>query len=293
MPISKNNPGDIDRSTDVAHLDRQIVVVDIGCRWGFAEKFTNAQDYFRVYGFDPDIEECERLSHRYREYPVSISPIGLAGTCGKRTLYVTQDPACSSLLAPDPHLAHNYPALYCTRHVSSIAVETMKLDDWAKTNNVPFIDYIKVDTQGTELEILKSSIDVLRNVRCLEVEVEFNPLYIEAPVFSDVDMFLRAQGFVLWKLTNQVHYSRAGTPDEAIGEDAIFYDEKQQIKHATYGGQLYWANAHYIKRDILYKHQESEFQRSRDIALFNALGMPDVIGHFCIPVSGSTSEIDT
>jgi FkbM family methyltransferase len=267
-------------------LDRKLVVVDIGCRWGFAEKFTKGKGYFRVYGFDPDIEECQRLKSLYKSDAVSIVPLGLAGTAGKRTLYVTQEPACSSLLMPDSELTENYPALHCARHVSTIEVETVTLDDWARDNGVQFIDYIKVDTQGTELEILKGGINALKNIRSIEVEVEFNPIYLGQPIFSEVDLFLRGEGFVLWKLTNQVHYSKGGATNETLGEDVIYYDEKHRIQHNIFGGQLYWANAHYVKKNVLDADENAEAQKLRDSVLFQALGMPDVVSH----LRGSTSK---
>lgn len=263
-------------NTDEESMDRDIVVVDIGCRWGFAEKFTRGG--YRVYGFDPDTEECNSLSRRYQSNSVSIVPVALAEGDGTRTLHVTQEPACSSLLRPDPKLTEVYPALRCARQVSSIEIEATSLDAWARKSGVPCIDFIKIDTQGSELEILKGATSTLQGVRCLEVEVEFNPIYLDQPLFSDVDQFLRKAGFVLWKLTNQVHYSREGAPETQIGEDAIFYDEKQQIKHPLFGGQLYWANAHYINSDVL-STPESEAQKLRDVTLFTTLGMPDVVSH--------------
>jgi FkbM family methyltransferase len=264
---------------------RQIVIVDIGCRWGFAEKFITDDALFQVFGFDPDIEECSRLSLRYDARSVSVVPIALAGTPGRRTLFVTQEPACSSLLRPDPHLTTTYPALACARLVSTVEVDTTTLDDWAAENDIQHIDYMKIDTQGTELEILTGGARILNSVRCLEVEVEFNPIYLGQPVFSDVDMFLRSQGFVLWKLTNQVHYSRNGAPNQPIGDDAIFYDDRQKIDHAIFGGQLYWANALYIRKSVLDDRNASESTAIRDVRLFCALGMPDVVGHLS-PESG-------
>ena len=264
--------------------DRKLVVVDIGCRWGFAERFMRDDGLFRVYGFDPDIEECQRLNQRYEGSDVSIVPLGLAGVAGKRRLFMTHEPACSSLIEPDPTLTEHYPALRCAQHVSTVEVDTTTLDAWAATHGVPNIDYIKVDTQGTELEILKGGIHILQSARCLEVEVEFNPIYLGQPVFSDVDLFLRSQGFVLWKLTNQVHYSRDGAPDTPIGDDTIYYDERQQVKHPIYGGQIYWANAHYVNRGVLALAAADESQKLRDISLFETLGMPDVTRHLRQPM---------
>lgn len=279
----KPEPGSLNnvegKLTPEQELDRELVIVDVGCRWGFADKFTQNEKCFRIYGFDPALEECQRLNRQYEGKAVSIFPVGLAEFPGRRTLYVTQEPACSSLLPPDPELTEKYPALNCARHISSIDVETTSLDEWAKNNNVHIVDYIKVDTQGTELEILKGGVNVLKKVRTLEVEVEFNPIYLGQPIFSDVDLFLRREGFVLWKLTNQVHYSRNGSADEAVGEDVICYDEKHRIRHNIFGGQLYWANAHYVRKSIVDIEVESDAQRRRDIILFQALGMPDVVNH--------------
>jgi len=258
---------------------RKLVVLDIGCRWGFAERFTRDKDAFSVYGFDPDAEECQRLALRYEGLDVCLVPVGLAGQSGKRTLYITHEPACSSLLKPDPYLTENYPALACARLVSTTEVDTTTLDAWARQSQVGQIDYLKLDTQGSELEILQGGVDALQSVRCIEVEVEFNPIYLGQAIFSDVDLFLRTQGFVLWKLTNHVHYSSSGAPESPLAEDSVFYDDKQQVKQVLYGGQLYWANAHYVKRTVLNKDSTSESQRLRDIHLFDTLGMPDVVDH--------------
>ena len=205
--------------------------------------------------------------------------MALAQTAGQRTLFVTQEPACSSLLQPDPDLTENYPALACARQVSTAEIETTTLDLWAAKNKVLVVDYIKIDTQGSELEILKGGVGVLQTARCLEVEVEFNPIYLGQPIFSEVDIFLRCQGFVLWKLSNHVHYSRQGTPNAPLADDQICYDDLQAVKHTVYGGQLYWANAHYVKKDVLSTAARPTQESALDIALFDILGMPDVVDH--------------
>ncbi len=260
-------------------LTRKLVVLDVGCRWGFAQKFIAKKNLFEVYGFDPDTDECMRLIKYYADTSISLIPEALAQMAGPRTLFVTQQPACSSLFQPDPNLTENYPALACARQLSATEIQTTTLDLWASQNQVSVIDYIKIDTQGSELEILKGGIGALRTVRCLEVEVEFNPIYLGQAVFSDVDTFLRSQGFVLWKLSNHVHYSRDGTPVVPLAEDHIFYDDLQVVKHTVFGGQLYWANAHYVKKDVLSTVPRPPHEVALDIALFETLAMPDVVDH--------------
>ena len=258
---------------------RKLVVIDVGCRWGFPQKFILKKNLFQVYGFDPDVDECLRLIEQYDDASISLFPVALAQFAGPRTLFLTQEPACSSLLQPDQNLTESYPALACARQISTTEIQTTTLDLWASQNKVSIIDYIKIDTQGSELEILKGGIDALHTVRCLEVEVEFNPIYLGQPVFSDVDTFLRSQQFVLWKLSNHVHYSREGRPVVPLADDHIYYDDLQAIKHTVYGGQLHWANAHYVKKGVLSTLPRPSHEVALDITLFDTLGMPDVVDH--------------
>ena len=256
-----------------------LVIVDVGCRWGFADVFPLDASDLKIFGFEPDAEECERLRALYQGRKVEIVPLGLAGRPGKRTLYFTRQPACSSLLKPIDALTRDYPALHCAQEVRSIEIDTTTLDIWARSIDLGAVDYLKLDTQGTELEILQGGESILPSVRALEIEVEFNPIYEGQPLFSDVDQYLRRHGFVLWQLTNHVHYSRYPEQNPSLGNDGICFNENIRIEHPRYGGQLFWANAHFIHRDVL--ETQDPQQRARDERLFEILGMPDVLLDRC------------
>jgi Methyltransferase FkbM domain len=57
-------------------------------------------------------------------------------------------------------------------------------------NNINNVDAIKLDTQGSELDILRGATHVLPTVSLIDIEVEFNELYDGQPLFCDVDRFL-------------------------------------------------------------------------------------------------------
>jgi hypothetical protein len=76
-------------------------------------------------------------------------------------------------------------------------VETMRLDDIKPALDV---DFIKVDAQGYELEIMRHGVATLAKALVIECEVEFVPLYRGQPLFGDVQCFLREHGFMLHKL---------------------------------------------------------------------------------------------
>jgi len=65
MPISVNPNPLMTRHlvTDTRIFkDDPVVVVDVGARWGFNEEWKVFGDALRVYCFEPDKEECERLN---------------------------------------------------------------------------------------------------------------------------------------------------------------------------------------------------------------------------------------
>ncbi len=76
-------------------------------------------------------------------------------------------------------------------------VETVRLDDLGP--NI-VVDFLKIDVQGYELEIMRNGTSKLSNTVVIECEVEFVPMYRDQPLFGDIQCFLRDQGFVLHKL---------------------------------------------------------------------------------------------
>ena len=142
-----------------------------------------------------------------------------------------------------------------------------------------FIDYIKVDTQGSELDILKGAGEYLKTARCIDIEVEFNPIYEGQCLFWEVDAYLRSNGFMLWRMQNMVHYSY-DAERIALNEPnmAHFDNAAQEIR--AFGGQLFWADVRYIHSSILFgKYSEENCQLERDLVLFEVLGMPDIKQH--------------
>ena len=258
-------------------MSKPVVVVDVGCRWGFAEPFTRDMDHFQLYGFDPDPEECTKLNARYASSKILAVPVALGAETRQQTLYLTKDPACSSLYQPDPHYTSNYVAFDCEKEVGTTQVEVVRLDEWARDNQVDKVDFLKIDTQGSELDVLKGCGDMLAEMRAIEVEVEFNPMYLQQPIFSEVDLYLRSQGFVLWKLSQVTHYSKNQQSAPAIGLVDVRHDDWHSTTVGVFAGQLFWANAHYVHVSVLESEVTAE-QRQRDEILFTALGMPDVLG---------------
>lgn len=185
----------------IDHPVPPISIVDVGAMSEGQERYHHLlhSGLATVTGFEPNPEEFARLQGRpgpYRYLPVFL------GDGGPATFNIAHYPGCSSLLLPDPkvidlfetigasHAGHNFTI------VRSEDVETTRLDDIADLE----VDYIKLDVQGSELEVMRHGTGKLADTVVIECEVEFMPLYRGQPLFGDIQLFLRDQGFVLHKM---------------------------------------------------------------------------------------------
>ena len=182
-------------------------VLDVGARGGMAGKLRPLAGLIDVVGFEPDVEECEVLNQQVAREgampwrSVRYVPMALGRDEENRPFFITRSPDLSSLLRPNMALHGTLPHPGRVEVVREVSVNTRSLDGLAGEAESPVAGaaFIKVDTQGSELEILQSGQQLLRtSVVGIEVEVEFVELYEGQALFSDVDQYLRSQGFDLY-----------------------------------------------------------------------------------------------
>jgi FkbM family methyltransferase len=186
-----------------------------GARGESTSKLMRALPQLRFYGFEADPEEVERLRAAARP-GFTYFPAAVAGQNGRRTLYVTGHPACSSLIAPNEELLRPYLAAPRMQLAKEVPIDVVALDEYLPGSGVSRIDFLDLDTQGSELEILQGAKKLLSaGTAVVKTEVEFVPFYRDQPLFGDVDRFLRAEGFWLFDLRRS-RYRRAAFPATSL-----------------------------------------------------------------------------
>jgi FkbM family methyltransferase len=177
---------------------------------------------------------------------VEYIPLSLSNHARGITLTITSNRGCSSVYPPIKNLYERYPGCAIMRPLRSMVCSSTTLDNFIRARGIDTIDAIKLDTQGSELDILKGAERALQHCKLIVIEVEFNALYEGQPLFCDVDRFLRDRGFVLWRFHNLAHYSTGILPGEPhsmlVGTDPGGH---QYVAFAN--GQLFWADAFYVK----------------------------------------------
>jgi FkbM family methyltransferase len=259
-------------------LTEPLVVIDAGCRWGFAQAWERLGSHGTIIGFDPDEAECARLRESYRSNPqVRVVAQGLGAAEGDAVLHITEDPGGCSLLPSVPDVVQRHPGLAGGRVTGTSQVSVVTLDGWLAGEGIERVDVLKIDTQGSELAILQGARRALTSVRAIEVEVEFNALYVGVPLFAEIDRFLREQGFLLWRLRDLAHYAQRGAPLDWRAPEAQYFDQLV-ARFESGSGQLFWANAFYVKGHVAHPDAAAGWEGLvRDACVTSALGFQDLV----------------
>ena len=147
----------------------------------------------RVIGFEPVREECDKLNARAGKHATFLPHAVGSGRPG--TFHVCNFPMTSSLFEPNEPLLKLFNNLSeLTRVVRAEPIETRRLDDIPECAQA---DFLKLDVQGAELDILRGAEKLLERVVAISTEVEFVPLYKGQPLFAEVDTYLRSRGFLI------------------------------------------------------------------------------------------------
>lgn len=185
------------------------VVVDIGARRGFEPHWSVYDDQVKLIGFEADAEECERLNQQAAGSGNRFFPVALHQNKGKRPFYVTAYPSSSGFYEANMRYVQRFPDEVNLSVIKTVEMDTVDFDSFAGENGIDSVDFIKLDTEGCELDILKGATKLLKKVIGLSIEVEFLQWHKEQPVFSDVDSFLRPLGFRLYDLAIKRHSRKA------------------------------------------------------------------------------------
>jgi FkbM family methyltransferase len=219
--------------------ERPIGFVDIGARGGVHPLVEPIGPAVAVLGFEPDEAECERIrrevvpaGHYAR---LDIEAAALSNRSGPAVLHCLSAPTNSSLRAPNAGFLARY-GMAKWREVGQSAVETTTLDDVLFSRRAAERDWgeaLKIDTQGTEYEILQGARKTLRERTVfLCAEVSFCELYTGQKLFSDVELLLRESGFSFYGFDRMFNRSRKALDkrshwgrERSIQADAYFFKD--------------------------------------------------------------------
>ena len=223
---------------------RPLGFIDVGARGGIHKIVERLAGVTAVCAFEPDKEECKRLNREaaagscWASYVVQ--PIALAGEKGTAQLYVLSSAVNSSLLPPNPEFIRRF-NMAGFDIVKTIPVATTSLDDLrcaAPGDAGNWGEFIKIDTQGTEFEILQGAQQTLQDQTvALLVELEFFEMYRGEKLFSEVEQLLRKSGFSFFGFDLHTRSAKLLDKRKSAGRENAYFADAIFFKDPLPGGQ--------------------------------------------------------
>jgi FkbM family methyltransferase len=179
------------------------VVIDAGGRYGIHPTWRSFSGEMTYVMFEPDAAEAERLAAKYRKRSDTVRVVNkaLGEEQGTATINVMKHHGLSSVFIPNPGSFWFGKNRAGEGEVeASYEVAMTSVDLYCEQHDL-IVDFLKIDTEGSELKILKGSEKQFnKNVIGVRTEVHFDNSYLNAPNFSDIYNFMTDKGFFLLNL---------------------------------------------------------------------------------------------
>lgn len=228
-----------------------LLLLDVGCSGGIDERWKVFGDRLRAIGFDPLVTEIDRLNAANTS-PHTRYEAAFVTCRGFDELFppaLRNDHIASKNNQPFPRSSaaaaqHRMQTSYVQQMFNAgapivFADRSITLDEYFPRHEYGHVDFIKIDTDGHDIEVLLGATAQIAagSVLGLTVEAQFHGATHEyANTFSNIDRLLRNQGFTLFDLETY-RYSRAELP--APFESAL--------AGQTRSGQTTWGEAVYFR----------------------------------------------
>jgi FkbM family methyltransferase len=178
-------------------------VVDAGGRYGLHPTWKPFSGALKYHMFEADLQEARRLQDKYahRRDEVTIVGSALAATPGPLTVNIFANRAMSSAAVRNPisalFLEERRPEVDI---IETLELEAITIDQYAQEHSLS-VDFLKLDTEGTEYDILQGGLNQLRrHVLAVRSEVSFDNIFEGKPQFGTIHELMLAHGFFLLNL---------------------------------------------------------------------------------------------
>ena len=220
-------------------MDKETVVIDIGARYGLHPSWSKLiNSNFRFILFEPDSKESSRLIKKYnKKKSITVENLALGDEINNnKNLFLTEHSALSSIFFKKK----NNPLLKkksSKKIIKKIPKKKTALNKYcAKKKIIPH--FLKLDSEGTELIILKNSDQILSKILGIRSEVSFDKIFKnnDEGDFCDLHKYLIENDFVLLNLDYEgkgFYYNKFISQDQKYGilqtTDAVWIKDPSKV----------------------------------------------------------------
>jgi FkbM family methyltransferase len=183
-------------------IDAQFkTIFDVGANEGqschvYAQSFKDAS----IFAFEPAPLAFKKLSEAFSENRnIRLQNVALGEVDGQLHMHVQGSSTMNRISEEEAK--------------ETIPVAASRLDTFCETLEIKHIDFLKIDTEGHDLSILKGCGEVLQRIDFVQCEVSANDYNRFHHAFADIFDFMTKRGFFLFKIYGQTYeWGNGGYP---------------------------------------------------------------------------------
>lgn len=171
------------------------IILEAGAQWG--EDTAWMSEFWpkvTIHAFEPNPPSYKKLLATSKKYNnIFTYQLALSHTSGQFPFYVDgHSGGASSLLRPTERVNRDY---FHADLEHPIIVNVVTLDEWAKEHKVDHIDFMWLDLEGNELNMLKGATEMLKTVQIIYTEVNLQIFWEGCVRYAQLARWLEEQGF--------------------------------------------------------------------------------------------------
>jgi hypothetical protein len=271
-------------------------LVDVGCSGGIERRWHVFGDQLRAIGFDPLVAEVDRLNSVNTFGGVSY--VAAFVTCREYDSLFPPELRQDRIRSKNDDSFQRVSAVavmervevsYIQEHFNAGAPIVMtdrrvELDEVVDARDHSNVDFLKIDTDGSDIESILGAKAILAagGILGVKVEVPFHgAIHPYANTFANIDRLLREQGFSLFDLATY-RYSRRHLPAPFL------YDIPAQTTsgQAVWGDALYFRDLGAVDYERMWTYQITPERVIKLACLFDLFDLPDCAAELLINRGG-------
>jgi len=277
-------------------------LLDIGCSGGIDPAWRAFEPQLQALGIDASQAECRRLTG-LEPNPDVAYVAAFVGGGDRKPIDLSKGPASPLIMRMVKRLSFTRMLeLREARLQGASFEEKLRHNAWQMTGLAdpcrPIVapdllvdrgwtglDYLKIDVDGADFDILRSFAGRFDPLGILAVQLEVNFVGNGGPdehSFHNTDRFMRQQGFDLFRLDNRTYSTRALPARFAIDMPA-----------QTVGGRIIQGDAFYARDPIAAGTALTDAQLVKLICIFSAWELPDAAAEILLHFRERFSGLDT
>ena len=158
-----------------------LILFDVGANVGkYSAMLNSAFPNSSIYAFEPNSNTFNVLVKNLDCQNINSYQLGLDSKCRKQKMYTYSNDHISGHASIYKNVLTD---LHGANELIEIDFETTTVDTFCMGNNIYHIDFMKIDTEGHELEVLIGASDMILNNKIDVIQFEFNEMNVVSRVF--------------------------------------------------------------------------------------------------------------